>query len=68
VTDIASAIGPEVCKALPGFHAFTGCDCYSIDMQLVFWDIVYFLPPVFGVFGLLLARKDTDHCGFLAGL
>ena len=26
---IASKIGPSLCKALPGFHAFTGCDYTS---------------------------------------
>ena len=29
MTDIASAIGPEVCKALPGLRAFTGCESTS---------------------------------------
>lgn len=26
MTKISEASGPELCKALPGFHAFTGCD------------------------------------------
>lgn len=26
---IANAIGEDVCKALPGLHAFTGCDSVS---------------------------------------
>ncbi|KAK7901340.1 hypothetical protein WMY93_018109 [Mugilogobius chulae] len=26
ITDLANKVGPEVCAALPAFHAFTGCD------------------------------------------
>ena len=26
ITDLAKHIGPVLCKALPGYHALTGCD------------------------------------------
>jgi hypothetical protein len=29
VMEIASAIGPQICQALPAFHSFTGCDYTS---------------------------------------
>ena len=29
VTNVAAQIGPDVCAALPGLHAFTGCDYTS---------------------------------------
>ena len=29
LSEIASALGPGVCEALPGMHAFTGCDSTS---------------------------------------
>ncbi|CAI9728850.1 Hypothetical predicted protein [Octopus vulgaris] len=34
LSQIAASIGPLMCKALPGFHAFTGCDyTSSFDRQ-----------------------------------
>jgi len=29
ITKLAVALGQDVCKALPGMHAFTGCDTVS---------------------------------------
>ena len=29
LSEVSSALGPGVCKALPGMHAFTGCDSTS---------------------------------------
>ena len=28
---MAQALGPDKCRGLPAFHAFTGCDTVSIN-------------------------------------
>lgn len=30
---LATALGPDLCRALPGFHAFTGCDYTAAFIQ-----------------------------------
>ena len=58
---IASKLGPDTCKALPVFHAMTGCDTVSFIAgrgKLKAWEAWMASPPVTQAFLKLAACKE----------
>ena len=58
---IASKLGPDKCKALPVFHAITGCDTVSSIAgrgKLKAWEVWMAFPPVTQAFLKLAACKE----------
>ena len=61
IHDIASKLGPDTCKALPVFHAMTGCDTVSFIAgrgKLKAWETWMASPPVTQAFLELAACKE----------
>lgn len=73
VHEIANCLGPDTCKALPMFHAFTGCDTVSSfngKGKKTAWDVWKSFPEVTSTFTKLTdfnPQKDdvSDHMGNL---
>ena len=61
IHDIASKLGPDKCKALPVFHAMTGCATVSFIEgrgKLKAWEAWMAFPPVTQAFLELAACKE----------
>ena len=61
IHDIVSKLGPDKCKALPVFHAITGCDTVSFIAgrgKLKAWEAWMAFPPVTQGFLKLAACKE----------
>lgn len=64
VHEIASSIGPLKCRALPVFHAITGCDVVSAFRgrgKKTAWDIWRVYPEVTGAFLQMLVPGSVDE-------
>ena len=62
IHDIESKLGPGKCKALPVFHAITGCDAVSFIAgrgKLKAWEKWMAFPPVNQAFLKLAAVGET---------
>lgn len=60
--EIANALGPDCCMALPMFHAFTGCDtvsCFGGRGKRTAWDTWMNFPDVTESFSALATTPQT---------
>ena len=58
IHEIVGKMDPTTCKALPVFHAFTGCDTFAGRGKKTAWSMWKVFPDVNKAFKHLLLMKD----------